>query len=130
MRLFTERKCCAMNSFDKLLAHLEKSIAKGKAAADYIKKIDEKLYTRHSFPLPQFGKVASNPVEQANFGLLGIWHVAPFKILVEIWYYIQQIFNDRRDKANARKESLTQHAEERHDENLRTFGQWEVLADD
>lgn len=75
-------------SFDKLLAHLEASIAKGKAVVDYIKKIDQRLYTRHSFPLPRFGKVASNPTEQANFGLLGIHHFAPFKILVEIWYYI------------------------------------------
>lgn len=74
-----------MDRFDQLLGHLAASVAKGAAAIEYIKKIDETLYTWHAFPLPRFGKTCSNPAEQANSGLLSIREFAPLKCLVEIW---------------------------------------------
>lgn len=88
--------------FDRPLEHLGVSIVKGVAIVEYIKNIDETLYTWHAFPLPQFGNTCSNPVEQANLGLLSIWEFAPLKCLIEIWYYEQQFFNDRRTEAMVR----------------------------
>lgn len=35
------------------------------------------MYAHHAFPLPRMGKVMSNPVEQANLGLLGIESMLP-----------------------------------------------------
>lgn len=49
----------------------------------------------HAFPLPQLGKISSNPIEEANLGLLNIRKFSPFKILVEMWYYLQKKFNLR-----------------------------------
>lgn len=63
---------------------------------DYICGIDETLYARHAFPLPIMEKVCNNPMEQANYGLLSICEFAPFKLLLELWYYLQGNFNLRR----------------------------------
>lgn len=88
--------------FDQLLLHLAVFVAKGAAAVEYIKKIDETLYTGHAFPLPRFRKICSKPAEQANSSLLAIREFAPLKLLIEIWYYEQQYFNERRAEAMAR----------------------------
>lgn len=108
---------------------MERSIAKGTDAVDYIKEIDTKLYARHAFPLPRLGKISSNPAEQANSGLLPIREYAPLKLLVELWAYIQKTFNDRQRKAEECSEVYSQPALRRHRVNLRTFGQWIVQED-
>lgn len=96
---------------------------------DYIHGIDETLYTRHAFPLPQLGKICSNPVEQANSGLLPIRFFAPFKLLIELWYYIEVKFNERRAKALQANNVYTEPAQFWHEQNLRSFGRWGVLDD-
>lgn len=115
--------------FDKILEHLERSIAKGTTAADYIRGIDPEAYTRYAFPLPRLGKTASNPAEQANSGLLNIREYAPYKLLVEMWIYMQTKFNERRIEAGKDKEVFTVDARERLAENQKSHGQWHVLDD-
>lgn len=76
-----------------------KGIYVGEEAAKYIRVIDPALYAYHAFPqLPQHGQITSNPCEQVNFGLfppplfLGLFSIqidAPFKILMELWFYVQ-----------------------------------------
>lgn len=44
------------------------------------------------------GKISSNPAEQTNLGLLPIREFAPYKILLEGYYYIQKKFTDREEK--------------------------------
>lgn len=105
------------------------TIGKGCDARDYITAIDETLFARHAFPLPRLGKISSNPAEQANSGLLSIREFALFKLLVELWYYLQQKFNLRRATALGTQDVFTEPALVRHEANLRTFGQWHVLDD-
>jgi hypothetical protein len=71
-------------------------------------------------------RVTSNPCEQANSGLLAIRDFAPFKLLVELWYYCQEKFFERKNHANRRNAPITEVADRRHKENLNTFGQWHV----
>lgn len=75
------------------------------------------------------GKFSSNPVEQANLGILSIHEFGPLKLLIEIWYYILAKFNERRVEAFAWKIVLIDPAHRAHLTNLRTFGQWQVLDD-
>ncbi|CAM6081569.1 unnamed protein product [Calypogeia fissa] len=91
--------------------------------------LEPELYAKHAFPLHRFGKVSSNPVEQANSGLLSIRDFDPFKLLMELWYYIQQQHNDRRSAAMARHEMYCHQASRRHSSNLQSFGQWQVVDD-
>lgn len=96
-----------VSRFDPILHTLETSISGGRAAVEYIKKVHPSTYARHAFPLPRMSKVCSNPVEQANSGLLAIREFASLKLLVELWYYIQGKYNERRVEAQAREELLT-----------------------
>lgn len=75
--------------FDKILDHLRNSMAWGVAATEYIAGIETKLYARHAFPLPRMGKISSNSAEQMHSGLLPIREFAPYKILLDGYYYIQ-----------------------------------------
>lgn len=68
-------------------------------------------------------------MEQANSGLLHIREFAPFKLLVELWYYMQGKGNERREEALLQQEILTDPAHHAHEANLRTFGQWQVHDD-
>ncbi|CAM6101010.1 unnamed protein product [Calypogeia fissa] len=115
--------------FNEILVHLEKSTAKGVVAAAYIRKLDPKLYARYAFPLPRFGHVTSNPCEATNSGLLNIREFAPFKLLVEMWFYIQNHFNSSRKKAVDCQDTLTPPALFRHNENLATYCQFQVFDD-
>lgn len=89
---------------------------------DYIKGINPAFYARHAFPLPRLSKVTSNPVEQANSGLLPIHDFAPLKLLIELWYYLLAKCNERRDEASIKEEILTDPAHRTHMANLCTFG--------
>jgi hypothetical protein len=113
--------------FDDLLLRLTKSVAKGEAAAKYIKDIDTRVYARHAFPFPRMSRVTSNPCEQANSGLLRVREFAPFKLLVELWYYCQDKFFQRKIQANRGNSPFTEVALRRHEENLASFGQWQVM---
>lgn len=108
---------------------MESGISGGRLVVAYIKNIETTLYARHAFPLPRLGKVTSNIVEQANPGFLAIHEFASFKLLVEMWYYLQAKFNNRREEAKAREEVLTLPAYQSHMANLYEFGQWQVLDD-
>jgi hypothetical protein len=68
-------------------------------------------------------RVTSNPCEQANSGLLTIRECAPFRLLVELWYFCQSKFFERKIQANRRTSPITQVAEIRHKENLGNFEQ-------
>lgn len=106
---------------------MEAELAKGHDAVEYIKQIDVKLYARHAFPLPRFGRVTSNPAEQSNSGLLPIRFYAPFKLLVEIWYYCRQRFRDRQREANLITEPYTADALRKYNEHMENFGEWQVI---
>lgn len=77
-------------------------MARRAVAMEYIVGIDIKLYARHAFPLPRIGKINRNPAKQANSGILPIREFAPYKILLEGYYYIQKKFNDRRQSIGER----------------------------
>lgn len=111
------------------LEYLAISVGKGHDAVEYIQKIDKWLYAHHAFPLPCMGKVSINPTKQANSGLLPIHEFPPLKIMIELWYYIQVKFKNKHNIAKAQEEFLTEPAQIRHDMNVRTYGQWEVLDD-
>ncbi|CAM6105441.1 unnamed protein product [Calypogeia fissa] len=115
--------------FDDVLDSLVKEVSCGVSAAKYIREIDPALYTRYAFPLPRHGQVTSNPCEQANSGLLPIREYAPFKLLVELWFYMQTKIVNRQRKAIQCTDTYSTPALRRHDQNLRTFGQWQVYYD-
>lgn len=85
--------------YEAILKWLSESVKadKGKGAADYIRTIDVKQYARHAFPLPRMAKVTSNPAEQANSGILHLHEFSPFKLLEQLWVYIQQKFKERKN---------------------------------
>lgn len=97
-------------------------MTRGGATTDYISNIDTTLYAQHAFRLPRMGKISSNPTEQSNSCLLGIHEFASFKIILEGYYYIQQKFNDRMQKALESRDILTKVALERHSTNLCNCG--------
>lgn len=87
----------------------------------YIKGIDPSLYARHAFPLPWFGKVTNNLFKQENLGLLMIREYALVKLLMELWYCLQEKCNERRAKAHTREEVLIGLAHQSHAANLCNF---------
>lgn len=118
--------CPSVYRFNSILETMVTELSAGADAARYIRAIEPAAYARHAFPLPRHGQITSNPCEQANSGLLSIRMYAPFKILVEIWLYLQARFVERRRKALATNSIYTGMAFRRHEQNLRSFGQWQV----
>lgn len=92
---FVNLDCCLVDKFDAILEY-EAIIFGGYEAVEYIKGIDALMYICHAFPPPKMGKVTSNPMEQANSGLLPIQEYALLKLCLKMWYYIQAKFNDKR----------------------------------
>ncbi|CAM6121408.1 unnamed protein product [Calypogeia fissa] len=115
--------------YEDILSRLRNLVHKGADAEKYIRDIDPKTYARFSFPLPRCGQTTSNSVEQANSAILPIREYAPFKLLVEMWLYMQRKFVTQRDVANECGTMFTERANVRHQENLKTFGQWQVHWD-
>ncbi|CAM6111136.1 unnamed protein product [Calypogeia fissa] len=111
------------------LAKLTAATSSGTDAANYIRSIDPKLWARFAFPLPRLGKVSSNPCEQANSGLLPIRQYALFKLLVQMWFYIQGKHRDRKIAYMQSDEQFSDVARRRLEKNRSTYGQWQVLDD-
>lgn len=54
---------------------------------------------------------------------------SPFKLILELWYYLQLKFNERRTKSLQVDDIFIEPAQVWHEMNLRTFGQWGMHDD-
>lgn len=112
-----------------ILEHLCVAIGRDGDAVNHIQNIEELLYARHAFPLPRCGKICSTPSSRKISGLLPIHKFSPFKLLLELWYYIHVKFNERCAEALQADNIFTEPTQFCHEQNLHTFGQWGVLDD-